>query len=79
MQGYSDINGAICGANEHVVEFFKRSSLDREKLSKIWSLSDVNEDGYLDLNEFSAAMHLIVLHIKVTSLIDEESVDALFP
>ncbi|VDP13007.1 unnamed protein product [Onchocerca flexuosa] len=62
--GYSDINGAICGANEHVVEFFKRSGLDREKLSKIWSLSDVNEDGYLDLNEFSAAMHLIVLHIK---------------
>ncbi|MCP9262405.1 BMA-REPS-1 [Dirofilaria immitis] len=48
----------------HVVEFFKRSGLDREKLSKIWSLSDVNEDGYLDLNEFSAAMHLIVLHIK---------------
>ncbi|EFO26740.1 hypothetical protein LOAG_01740 [Loa loa] len=62
--GYSDISGAVCGANEHVVEFFKRSGLDREKLSKIWSLSDVNEDGYLDLNEFSAAMHLIVLHIK---------------
>ncbi|VDK88125.1 unnamed protein product [Litomosoides sigmodontis] len=62
--GYSDISGAICGANEYVVQFFKRSGLNREKLSKIWSLSDVNEDGYLDLNEFSAAMHLIVLHIK---------------
>ncbi|VBB32278.1 unnamed protein product, partial [Acanthocheilonema viteae] len=62
--GYIDLNGAICGANEYVVEFFKRSGLNREKLSKIWSLSDVNEDGYLDLNEFSAAMHLIVLHIK---------------
>ncbi|KAM3717817.1 Actin cytoskeleton-regulatory complex protein [Dirofilaria immitis] len=62
--GCSDLSGAIYGANEHVVEFFKRSGLDREKLSKIWSLSDVNEDGYLDLNEFSAAMHLIVLHIK---------------
>lgn len=32
---------------------------------KVWSLSDVNEDGYLDLNEFSTAMHLIVLHLKV--------------
>uniref|UniRef100_A0A915PUK9 EF-hand domain-containing protein n=1 Tax=Setaria digitata TaxID=48799 RepID=A0A915PUK9_9BILA len=64
LQGHIDINDAVCGANEHVVEFFKRSGLDREKLSKIWSLSDVNEDGYLDLNEFSAAMHLIVLHIK---------------
>ncbi|CAG9531154.1 unnamed protein product [Cercopithifilaria johnstoni] len=62
--GYMDISGAICGANEYVVEFFKRSGLNREKLSKIWSLSDVNGDGYLDLNEFSAAMHLIVLHIK---------------
>lgn len=68
LQGYSDISGAVCGANEHVVEFFKRSGLNREKLSKIWSLSDVNEDGYLDLSEFSAAMHLIVLHVKVSEL-----------
>ncbi|VDN07899.1 unnamed protein product [Thelazia callipaeda] len=62
--GHYDINGAICGANEHVIDFFKRSGLNCEKLSKIWSLSDVNEDGYLDVNEFSAAMHLIVLHVK---------------
>ena len=34
-------------------------------LFRIWSLSDVNEDGWLDLNEFSIAMHLIVLKVKV--------------
>uniref|UniRef100_A0A1I7XIM0 EF-hand domain-containing protein n=1 Tax=Heterorhabditis bacteriophora TaxID=37862 RepID=A0A1I7XIM0_HETBA len=31
---------------------------------RIWSLSDVNEDGWLDINEFSIAMHLIVLRVK---------------
>lgn len=65
FQGHYDINGAVHGVNDHVVEFFKKSGLDRERLSKIWALSDVNEDGFLDLNEFSTAMHLIVLHIKV--------------
>uniref|UniRef100_A0A0N4UFM7 Calmodulin n=1 Tax=Dracunculus medinensis TaxID=318479 RepID=A0A0N4UFM7_DRAME len=62
--GHVDISGAVQGAHEQVVNFFKKSKLDREKLSKIWALSDVNEDGYLDFAEFSIAMHLVVLYVK---------------
>lgn len=63
-QGAADLCGALCGADQRIVAFFKRSSLDMSSLSKIWSLADVNEDGWLDLNEFSIAMHLVVLKVK---------------
>ncbi|VDK59697.1 unnamed protein product [Anisakis simplex] len=63
-QGMVDLKGAVHGANEKVVEFFKKSGLSTETLSKIWTLSDVNADGFLDLAEFSTAMHLIVLNLK---------------
>lgn len=64
FQGAVDLSGALCGADQRIVAFFKRSSLDVAALSKIWSLADVNEDGWLDLNEFSIAMHLVVLRVK---------------
>lgn len=64
FKGHFDLDGAVHGADEHVVEFFKKSDLDTDTLSKIWALSDVNEDGYLDHAEFSTAMHLIVLNVK---------------
>ncbi|CAI4222913.1 unnamed protein product [Auanema sp. JU1783] len=57
-------NAALNGADRQVVDFFRKSGLDTESLSRIWTLSDVNEDGWLDLNEFSMAMHLIVLNVK---------------
>lgn len=63
-QGAVDLSGALCGADSRIVAFFKRSALDMVSLSKIWSLADVNEDGWLDLNEFSIAMHLVVLKVK---------------
>lgn len=63
-QGAVDLSGALCGADTRIVAFFKRSALDMGSLSKIWSLADVNEDGWLDLNEFSIAMHLVVLKVK---------------
>lgn len=59
------MTGAVSGADSGVVEFFKKSRLDTETLSRIWSLSDVNEDGFLNLSEFLMAMHLIVLCVKV--------------
>ncbi|KAK6009998.1 hypothetical protein OSTOST_25038, partial [Ostertagia ostertagi] len=59
--GTTNLEGVLNGGDPRVVDFFKRSGLDNESLS---SLSDVNEDGWLDINEFSTAMHLIVLRVK---------------
>ncbi|KAK6757906.1 hypothetical protein RB195_015619 [Necator americanus] len=63
-QGTTSLEGALNGGDLRVVHFFRRSGLDNDSLSRIWSLSDVNEDGWLDINEFSTAMHLIVLKVK---------------
>uniref|UniRef100_A0A914ZUS8 Uncharacterized protein n=1 Tax=Parascaris univalens TaxID=6257 RepID=A0A914ZUS8_PARUN len=78
-QGVVDMKGAVHGANEKVVDFFKKSNLGTETLSKIWALSDVNEDGFLDLAEFSAAMHLIVLNLKGGIAVPEHLPKSLCP
>ncbi|CAG9564840.1 unnamed protein product [Danaus chrysippus] len=41
--------------------FFEKSRLSVSDLRKIWQLSDITQDGMLSLEEFSIAMHLIVL------------------
>ncbi|KAI8439277.1 hypothetical protein MSG28_013114 [Choristoneura fumiferana] len=41
--------------------FFEKSRLSMADLRKIWQLADLNKDGMLSLDEFSIAMHLIVL------------------
>lgn len=41
--------------------FFEKSRIPVEELRHIWQLTDVTRDGALDLAEFTAAMHLVVL------------------
>lgn len=41
--------------------FFEKSRIPVEELRHIWQLCDVTRDGALDLSEFTAAMHLVVL------------------
>ena len=36
-----------------------KSKLPNTVLGKIWKLSDIDDDGYLDADEFALAMHLI--------------------
>jgi len=36
-----------------------KSKLPNSVLGKIWKLSDIDHDGYLDIDEFALAMHLI--------------------
>lgn len=36
-----------------------KSKLPNSVLSKVWKLSDVDADGFLDAEEFALAMHLI--------------------
>ncbi|XP_029187078.2 ralBP1-associated Eps domain-containing protein 1-like isoform X2 [Acropora millepora] len=41
-------------------DFFMKSGLPVEVLSRIWHLSDINKDNALNLDEFCIAMHLVV-------------------
>lgn len=40
-----------------------KSKLPNSVLGKIWKLSDIDKDGFLDEDEFALAMHLI--HVKI--------------
>ncbi|GMR60150.1 hypothetical protein PMAYCL1PPCAC_30345, partial [Pristionchus mayeri] len=64
VQGSIDYESAVWGGDTNVVHFFRKSHLENEVLSRVWAMADVNADGWLDLAEFSVAMHLIVLHLK---------------
>lgn len=39
--------------------FVEQSGLPVPILSKVWILSDIDKDGFLDLDEFALAMHLL--------------------
>ncbi|KAE9969848.1 hypothetical protein BLS_001609 [Venturia inaequalis] len=49
--------GYILG--EQAIEVFGQSGLEKSDLEKIWTLSDPNNKGRLNLDEFAVAMHLI--------------------
>jgi hypothetical protein len=40
-----------------------KSRLPNTVLGKIWKLSDIDKDGFLDADEFSLAMHLINIEL----------------
>ncbi|CAH2985757.1 unnamed protein product [Chilo suppressalis] len=57
FQSLNPIDGKVTGAaakNEMV-----KSKLPNNVLGKIWKLSDIDKDGFLDDEEFALAMHLI--------------------
>lgn len=60
------IDGKISGAAAKS-ELIK-SKLPNSVLSKIWKLSDVDCDGFLDIEEFALAMHLINIKIDGNEL-----------
>ncbi|OMJ20818.1 Actin cytoskeleton-regulatory complex protein END3 [Smittium culicis] len=49
------LSGDVCRS------VFTQSGLPIDKLKKVWDLSDIDKDGFLDLNEFCIAMKLIKL------------------
>ncbi|GAB0089086.1 ralBP1-associated Eps domain-containing protein 1 [Sergentomyia squamirostris] len=55
----SDLSGMLSGPVARM--FFEKSRIPVEELRHIWQLCDVTRDGALSLEEFTAAMHLVVL------------------
>ncbi|OMJ26979.1 Actin cytoskeleton-regulatory complex protein end3 [Smittium culicis] len=49
------LSGDVCRS------VFTQSGLSIDKLKTVWDLSDIDKDGFLDLNEFCIAMKLIKL------------------
>lgn len=41
-----------------------KSKLPNSVLGKIWKLSDIDNDGFLDMDEFALAMHLIQVKVE---------------
>jgi len=50
------VNGLVSGEAARPV--LEKSRLPYDALGKIWNLADIDEDGYLDADEFCVAMHL---------------------
>jgi len=46
-------------SGEQAIDIFGQSGLEKTDLEKIWTLSDSNDRGRLNLDEFAVAMHLI--------------------
>lgn len=46
----------------------QKSKLPNSVLSKIWKLSDCDGDGFLDIEEFALAMHLINIKLDGNEL-----------
>lgn len=57
FESLSPVNGLLPG--EKVRPVLINSKLPLDVLGKIWDLSDVDKDGYLDKEEFTVAMHLV--------------------
>ncbi|KAK7141179.1 hypothetical protein R3I93_015362 [Phoxinus phoxinus] len=58
----SPINGKVSGAT--VKKELVKSKLPNTVLGKIWTLADVDKDGYLDDEEFALANHLIKVKLE---------------
>uniref|UniRef100_A0A182RCP6 EF-hand domain-containing protein n=1 Tax=Anopheles funestus TaxID=62324 RepID=A0A182RCP6_ANOFN len=54
-----DVHGLLTGPVARV--FFEKSRIPIDELRHIWQMCDVTRDGALNLAEFTAAMHLVVL------------------
>merc|ERR1740120_38351 len=61
-----DPNGRITG--QQAKDKFIESKLPSNVLHKVWTLSDVDKDGCLNLYEFALAMHFIKMRLDGNDL-----------
>lgn len=65
FQGLKPVSGKLDG--NRVLPILKNSRLSDDKLSKIWDLSDIDNDGKLDFEEFCITMRLVYDLVNNTS------------
>ncbi|XP_070562975.1 epidermal growth factor receptor substrate 15-like 1 [Ptychodera flava] len=65
------VNGLLSG--EKCKTVFMNSNLPVDILSRVWDLSDIDKDGFLDRDEFSVAMYLVY------RALDQEPIMATLP
>ena len=58
FKAWDGMNKGFIGGDT-AIEVMGQSGLDKTDLEKIWTLSDPNNKGRLDMDEFAVAMHLI--------------------
>uniref|UniRef100_A0A8W7PEG9 EF-hand domain-containing protein n=1 Tax=Anopheles coluzzii TaxID=1518534 RepID=A0A8W7PEG9_ANOCL len=56
-----DVHGLVSDRLRGKLVFFEKSRIPIDELRHIWQMCDVTRDGALNLAEFTAAMHLVVL------------------
>lgn len=62
-------DGKVSGSA--VKPILMESGLANDSLAKVWRLADWDDDGYMDLDQFSVAMHLIKASQSGASLPDK--------
>jgi len=62
FDGLNPIDGKITGAAAK--QEMMKSKLPNNVLGRIWKLSDVDQDGMLDSDEFALSMHLINIKME---------------
>ncbi|KAK9499178.1 hypothetical protein O3M35_003678 [Rhynocoris fuscipes] len=62
FESLGPVNGKISG--EAAKSEMVKSKLPKPVLGKIWKLSDIDKDGFLDTDEFALAMHLINVKLE---------------
>ncbi|KAJ2802896.1 hypothetical protein H4R20_003098, partial [Coemansia guatemalensis] len=60
---------------EQAREVFAQSGLPQHELARVWSLADINNQGELNLDEFSVAMHLIFRRLAGALIPDQLPAD----
>uniref|UniRef100_A0A6Q2YK79 Intersectin 1 (SH3 domain protein) n=1 Tax=Esox lucius TaxID=8010 RepID=A0A6Q2YK79_ESOLU len=58
------VNYILCSVGDQARNFFLQSGLPPPILAQIWALADMNNDGKMDIHEFSIAMKLIKLKLQ---------------
>ena len=77
FEDLNPVDGKVPGADAK--KEMVKSKLPKNTLAKIWTLADIDKDGFLDEEEFALAMYLIDVKLKDNDEIPTKLPDHLVP